>query len=154
MYHCTTAPSKQEYFIFRDSIIYVLRPGETDLPTGDTLGMLTDELKPGEFITEFCSTSAKSYSYITNFRNCSPKMKRFTLNREAKQVTNFSNMKAMLLEPSPRVLNVHYPFTIQRNERTLELRAVELNKKFKVNYDKRVILNDLSTVPFGYTVPL
>ena len=116
--------------------------------------MLTDDLKPGEFITEFCRTSAKSYSYITNFRNCSPKMKRFTLNRKAKQVTNFSNMKAMLLEPFSRVLNVHYPFTIQRNKRTLELRAVELNKKFEVTYDKRVILNDLSTVSFGYTVPL
>ena len=116
--------------------------------------MLTDELKPGEFITEFCSTGAKSYSFITNFRNHCCKTKGFTLNREAEQFINFSNMEEMLLESFPRVLNVHYPFTIQRNKRTLELRAVELNKKFKVTYDKRVILNDLSTVPFGYTVPL
>ena len=39
---------------------------DLDLPLGDYLGDLTNELNENEHITEFCSTGSKSYVFETN----------------------------------------------------------------------------------------
>jgi hypothetical protein len=46
------------FFSIADSIVYVTKPGQPNPPTGNFLGDLTDELKPGQFITEFVSLGA------------------------------------------------------------------------------------------------
>ena len=43
------APGRILYFD-TDSVIFVSRPGVIDPPTGDFLGDLTNELKPGQHI--------------------------------------------------------------------------------------------------------
>ncbi|MGB5440078.1 MAG: DNA polymerase, partial [Gammaproteobacteria bacterium] len=49
-----------------DSVFYTSKPGEKNLPTGDYLGDLTDELAEygdGSYVTEFISAGPKNYSY-------------------------------------------------------------------------------------------
>jgi hypothetical protein len=48
------------------SVIYGSRPGQYDLPLGDYLGKLTDELDGGEHIEQFVSVGPKNYAYKTN----------------------------------------------------------------------------------------
>lgn len=61
--HLQTADQKVLYFD-TDFIIYVSRPGEVDLPTGNFLGDVTNELKPGVSIVEFVSLGPKNYAYL------------------------------------------------------------------------------------------
>ena len=52
-----------------DLVIYVSKTGENDVPLGDYLGGLTNELETGEHIIEFASGGPKNYAYKTNKRN-------------------------------------------------------------------------------------
>ena len=47
-----------------DSAIYVHKQGEPELPLGNYLGELTDELN-GDYITSFVSGGPKNYAYCT-----------------------------------------------------------------------------------------
>lgn len=49
-------------YIDTDSLIYVVREGETPLELGNYLGDLTDELG-GDTIQEFVASGPKSYTY-------------------------------------------------------------------------------------------
>jgi hypothetical protein len=42
-------------FCIVDSIVFIHKPGQVDPPTGNFLGDLTNELKPGQHIIEFVS---------------------------------------------------------------------------------------------------
>jgi len=50
-----------------DSVAYISRPGEPDLPVGTHLGDLTDQVEEdygtGSFITEFAAGGPKNYAY-------------------------------------------------------------------------------------------
>ncbi|KAK3915370.1 GTPase Der [Frankliniella fusca] len=50
-----------------DSVAYISRPGESELPLGTHLGDLTDQIEedygPGSFITEFVAGGPKNYAY-------------------------------------------------------------------------------------------
>ena len=111
--------------------------------------MLTSELDDGEHITEFCSTGPKSYSYVTTSGKAVCKVKGFTLSRHAAKVINFKSMLDMVYEPESS-LNIHYPFNIRRDKRKMELQVVSLEKRFRLTYDKRIVLHDYTTVPYGY----
>ena len=62
-----------------DSCWFVERSGGNTIPTGDSLGELTDELK-GNHIVKWVGTGPKSYSYETNDGDVKCKVKGFTLN--------------------------------------------------------------------------
>ena len=112
--------------------------------------MLTSELDEGDHITEFCSTGPKSYSYVTASGKAVCKVKGFTLSRHAAKVINFKSMLDMVYEPESSLL-VHYPFNIRRNKRKMELQVISMEKRFRLTYDKRIVLPDYSTVPYGYS---
>ena len=139
-----------------DSIIYICGPGDRPLQTGNTLGCLSSELEEGEFIVEFCSTGAKSYSFVTNRGRTVCKVKGFTLNRSASKVINFKSMLDLLTIPGPQVLPVHYPFNIRRCKRQLEIDCVSLVKRFQPTYTgKRVVdTSTWKTTPYGYDLSL
>ena len=63
-----------------DSVIFTQLHGEYAPPVGRFLGDLTEELEPGDYITEFCSNQPKSYAYTTHKGNSTVKVKGFTLN--------------------------------------------------------------------------
>ena len=48
-----------------DSVIYTWKPGQTEIPLGDYLGDMTNELDEGDYIVEFVSGGAKNYGYAT-----------------------------------------------------------------------------------------
>lgn len=57
-------PSQVLYFD-TDSIIYCHRPDQPELPLGDNLGELTNELDDPNNIIEFASAGPKNYGYVT-----------------------------------------------------------------------------------------
>ena len=52
-------------FYDTDSVIYTWKPGQTEIPLGDYLGDMTNELDEGDYIVEFVSGGAKNYGYAT-----------------------------------------------------------------------------------------
>ena len=48
-----------------DSVIYRWKPGKADIPLGNSLGDMTNELDDGDYITEFVSGGPKNYGYQT-----------------------------------------------------------------------------------------
>lgn len=117
---------------------------------------MTSELEEGEFVTEFCSTGAKSYSYVTSNGHSVCKVKGFTLSRSAGKVINFGSMRDLLTRPGPQVLPVQYPFNIRSRKRDLEIDAVPMVKKFQPTYTgKRVVDTDTwTTTPYGFNLNL
>ncbi|XP_055342667.1 uncharacterized protein LOC129591156 isoform X2 [Paramacrobiotus metropolitanus] len=79
-----------------DSIFFVTRPGAVDPPTGIFLGDLTNELKPGQYITQFVSLGAKTYAYVTNDGASVVKVKGFTINGRTSEQINYTTMLDML----------------------------------------------------------
>ena len=58
--------------------------------------------------------------------------------------------KPMVTEGKKLSFNV--PFNLRRNLVTGELRKVEMTKWVSQKFDKRIVLEDYKTVPFGYRV--
>ncbi|VEN56957.1 unnamed protein product [Callosobruchus maculatus] len=138
-----------------DSCIYVSRPGESDIPTGDFIGDMTDELEKdgaGSYITEFVSGGPKNYSYKLwstrdqTFKTVC-KVKGISLTYEASRIINFDTIKDM-------VLNIDEPIYVMSKQirRTQEHEVITLpcKKKYQLNSLKRKFLPDYSSVPFGY----
>ena len=123
--------------------MYICGPNDVALPTGNTLGCLSSELEEGEYIVEFFSTGAKSYSFRTNKGRPVCKVKGFTPNRNTSKTINFQSMVNLLTVPGPQVLPVHYPFNIRRRKRELEIDAVGMVKRSRPTYTgKRVVDTD------------
>jgi hypothetical protein len=71
--------------------------------TGDCLGAMTSELKPGEYIAEFVFAGSKNYAYrtcntVTGAEATVCKVRGFTLNYSASQLLNFESIKLMILK--------------------------------------------------------
>ena len=141
-----------------DSIIFLYDPAKPhlDLPLGDFLGDLTDELPAGEHITEFVSCGAKSYSFKVSDGSEVCKVKGFTLNYRNSLSINFDVMKDMVSNQQIQnndnlkkvaIVNDRKINRDKKNNIIFNRREV---KMFKVVYTKRVVLPDLSTLPYGY----
>ena len=132
-----------------DSCIYVSRPGLLEPLTGDYLGDLTNELPPDCSIEEFISAGPKNYAYrLTNGTEVC-KVRGFTLNFKNCKIINFKAIKDIVVhgQEGKTVVN---PNKISRDARKRKIYNRVESKKYKMVYNKRVILPDLSTVPYGY----
>ena len=84
-------------------MIYIQPIAETPLvTTGDSLGAMTSELKPGFPIEEFVIGGPKKYAYrivdpVTGKRETVCKVRGITLNYCASQTVNFDVIKALVL---------------------------------------------------------
>ena len=146
-----------------DSIIFTVKSGEYVPPLGDHLGELTSELtcdalkckgcNQGHWITEFVSCGPKNYAYKTNSRQTVCKVRGFSLNYQNSKILNFEKMKEALdtwYNKSPATF-VTVNYLIKRDKyKEPRLKNVEVNKTYGVVYDKRRVLPDYTTVPFGY----
>ena len=136
-----------------DSVIYVSKPGEPELPLGPYLGELTDELK-GEYITTFVSGGPKNYAYRTNTGKVKMKIRGITLNCGAREVINFDVMQDLVykhaIENEQCKVIVTIPYKITRERKTKQIVTKRMKKDYRIVYNKRVIINDYNTIPYGY----
>lgn len=138
-----------------DSVIYVSRPGEFDVPTGEFVGDMTDELDAygsGSYIEEFVSGGPKNYAYKListkyNEEKTVCKVKGISLNHATSQLINFKCIKDMILETSEPV-NI-FSKNIRRTKEYEVVTKIE-TKIYKPNSTKRKFSDDHSSVPYGY----
>ena len=132
-----------------DSVIFVSKPSDP----GPYLGDLTDELG-GDYITTFVSGGPKNYSYRTNTNKVETKVRGITLDCKAKQEVNFDVIRTLVyLHTQCHVtghVTVNIPFKIMRDAKSKSIETKRMKKDYRIVYDKRVIVNDYKTLPYGF----
>ena len=136
-----------------DSVVYVVKEGEEEPPVGDFLGDLTDELD-GKHIVEFVSAGPKNYAYLLNDGDTQCKVKGFTLNHQNAKKINFRTMcsEVFLWHFHGNTLGTKLENSRQicrdpKNQKVYNRRQL---KSYSVVYDKRRVLANMDTVPYGY----
>ena len=125
------------------------RPGDEEPEVGDYLGDLTSELNDGESIVCFCSAGPKNYAFQTNKGKEVVKIRGFTLNRVNSQKLTFDVMKQMIFSKGDPI-NIVNDHKITRHPLTHRIyNRVEV-KKYGVNYTKRMVMDNLDTLPYGW----
>ena len=147
-----------------DSIIFSVKKGEDYIPPlGEYLGQLTNELTckevgcithncSGHWIVEFISCGPKNYTYRLNTGEIVCKVRGFSLNYKGSQVINFQSMKEALYawkNKSPLEL-VTIKTEIVRDKHQPKVYSRSISKHYGVVYDKRILLPDFTTVPYGF----
>lgn len=117
--------------------------------TGTALGELNSELDEGVFIKQFVTSGPKSYSYRTNHGKECCKFKGVTLNGKNVKKINFEAVKELVYGNKEEIELV--PQTkFHRLKFTGEIINVPLVKRLQHTFNKRKILPNLDTVPYGY----
>jgi hypothetical protein len=137
-----------------DSIIFIAKKNddgtyEKSLKVGTCLGELTNEMKPGQFISEFVCTGPKSYSYRANDGEESVKFKGIAMTFKNSGRVNFESVKELVfgtteyisLAPQNQFKRIKYDGVIYNSD---------MVKRVKATFDKRRILDDFNTLPYGY----
>ncbi|KAK9720169.1 hypothetical protein QE152_g22256 [Popillia japonica] len=141
-----------------DSVIYISRPSEWDVPLGSFLGEMTDELEcygGGSYITTFASGGPKLYAY----RVYSPtqdkyhdtiKVKGITINHNTSKIVNFQTLCDMVLKEG-EADEPTYVTTKQISRTAMHEVVTKTGRKiFRCNFRKRKLLQDYNSVPYGY----
>ena len=89
---------QQVLYFDTDSVIFSWKPGHPDIPLGDFLGEMTNELDDGDYIIDFTSAGPKNYGYKTKNGKVCCKVRGFTLNARGQQQLNYNIMRQNLLE--------------------------------------------------------
>jgi len=117
------------------------------------LGELTNELKPRTFITHFASIAPKSYSYRCNDGTETCKFKGITLNYLNSQKINFDSLKDLLLG-NKQTISLVPQVQFVREKFNGQIFNMDLVKTARATFNKRRILENFDTVPFGFVCPL
>jgi hypothetical protein len=141
-----------------DSVAFLSRPGEPDLPLGTHLGDLTDQVAedygPGSFILEMAAGGPKNYGYIVavggdpnNLRGMI-KVRGITINMSCKDMVTYPNLKALVLgERGP--MTVPIPHQIARLS-NWKIVTRSTSKKWQAINNKRRRVDKERTVPHGF----
>ncbi len=144
-----------------DSVVYVETDGKPEVKTGDYLGDMTDELKdygPGSYITEFVSGGPKNYGYKVystkdNQEYTCIKIKGIALAAPTAKIITFDTIKRLVLaftqdgDDNEQVKVVSKEI---RRQPDYQLVSLMLSKMYRVVYDKRLLMPDYSTRPWGW----
>jgi hypothetical protein len=152
-----------------DSVIYTYNEGEWLCPLGECLGDLTDELScskigcskigssspcGGHSIVDFVSCGAKNYAYRLNTGESVCKVRGFSLNFTNAQVIRFDTMrKALFAWQRGESCKDDMTTTctqILRHKREARVYSKYMKKQYNVVYDKRQVLPDFTTLPWGH----
>ena len=146
-----------------ESVMYSYTPKDTHPHTGKFLGQLMDELtcdnvgcsdcQEGHWIIEFVSCGAKNYGYRLNTGQITCKVRDFSLNYIASQTLNFNSMREALecwmkgITP-PQLITTKT--LILRNILKASVYTHKIPKHYGVVYNKRRVLENYDTLPYGY----
>jgi hypothetical protein len=131
-----------------DSVYYISRPGAYDLPRGDYLGMFTNELAPGKWIVEFGSTGPKSLGFEENDGQTHCTLKGITYNYLASCKLDFEQIKDIVFNNDHDITVPQLKFI--RTKNTYEVYTTVQEKNFRYTYDKRIVMPDFTTRPYGF----
>jgi len=133
-----------------DSVFY--KKGKYEPLLGDYLGMFTNEIEPseGSEIIEFVSAGPKNYSYKLDTGITQTKVKGFDLNYLTSKSIDFEKIKQIVQNPNEKLQIALKQSNIKRNKTDWTLHNNNVEKIYRMVYDKRVILPNLYTIPFGY----
>ena len=147
-----------------DSIIFSVKD-ENDYipPLGNYLGQLTNELTckelggksencEGHWIEEFISCGPENYSFRVNTGEIVCKVRGFSLNYRSSLIFNFQSMKDCLYawkEKKPLEM-ITVKTEIRRHKHDPKVYNIIISKHYGVIYDKRRVLPDLTTLPYGF----
>jgi hypothetical protein len=117
------------------------------------LGQLTDELKPGDGIIKFCSTGPKTYAYETRDGERVVKSKGVPSGADGVNLEKYDEMvvKAHARDSDREIVKhkVVFDLYFQKNSSTGEIHRVEREKTLQYTYDKRIVIDNYRTRPFG-----
>ena len=159
MYSCLRNFNTQD----TDSAIFTSRPGDYMPPCGDHLGDFTDEIATqygvGARMTEFFACGAKNYGYKVQLADGTIKhelkVRGISLTHENCRVVNYNAGKQLALDfAQGQVDNASLPITfmqIKKVEGPIIVTAPG-RKLYRAVVDKRVVLSDFSTIPYGYVL--
>lgn len=149
-----------EYIL--DSVIYVSRPGDKDIPLGNKLGDMTSELKDfesGSYISQFIAAGPKSYCYNVH-QPSSEQVVRVVKNKgqpftyHTSHLINYESVcklvKEYVQKKQTKEIEVTMPKIGIKMKPEAGIVTKTISKKFKVVFDKRIVKSDFSTLPFGY----
>ncbi|EFP06525.1 hypothetical protein CRE_08364 [Caenorhabditis remanei] len=145
-------------FTDTDSIIYAVPEGSNDPLRGEIgpyLGQLTDELDGA--MTEFVTLGPKTYCYKEVSADESLKVVRkakgITVNSVVKNLMSFDLMKNMVDEVLQDVYQrtrVQFPQHVMYRDAYHHVYSKKIFKKFQFTFNKRRIVSDGSTLPYGF----
>ena len=161
LYNLLDRLGKRCLYFDTDSVIFTHDTNEWKPETGYYLGQLTDEVitpkEPNNYISKFISCGSKNYAYVKHNPNTSKneyicKVKGLSLNFETSSYVNFDSMKKLMeefVETENRSIIDVPQFNIRTNN-FYEVFSECATKKYRINYDRRIIKSDLTTRPFGF----
>ena len=124
---------------------------------GNFLGQLGNELSPDEnYINLFIGLAPKSYAYTTfkpNDKGLSEfvKNKGFTLNlNNPNEPCNFKSFVKLFKNPGKKLKKTNLNHFV-KNPYTGSVYMKKLEKNMYFDYNKRFIINDVDTLPYGYS---
>ena len=146
-----------------DSIIFSVKDGEYVPSLGTYLGQLTDELTckelsckkqgcSGHWIEEFVSCGPKNYSFRVNTGEIVCKVRGFSLNYKSSLILNFESMKEALVawKRNEKKELVTVKTELVRDKYKPKVFNRVISKHYGVVYDKRKVLPDFTSIPFGF----
>ena len=146
-----------------DSIIFSVKDGEYVPPLGTYLGQLTDELTckelsckkqgcSGHWIEELVSCGPKNYSFRVNTGEIVCKVRGFSLNYKSSLILNFESIKEALVawKRNEKKELVTVKTELVRDKYKPKVFNRVISKHYGVVYDKRKVLPDFTSIPFGF----
>ena len=114
---------------------------------GSFLGELKNELNVDEHIVEFCSTGPKCYSYLTSKNVEVVHVKGFkVINNDVDGLINYASMNDVVCDRGKTI-------SMKRNEISrndnLCMFSENVEKKIAFIFDKTILLDDYSSIPYG-----
>ena len=136
-----------------DSVIFVSVDGLYEPDLGDYLGELTNELEADDYIVEGVFPGPKNYGFKTKKGNIVCKVKGFSLNYTAGKNVNFESMKKMIVSELNQNTRINVEQSvINRNRKNWNIFSGIVSKVYSHVYDKRIVQDDLTTLPYGYVL--
>lgn len=132
-----------------DSIVFSTSRGETEPQTGDHLGDLTNE-EPDHEIASFVTGGPKNYAYVRDDGTSVCKVRGITLNHKNALAINHQTVKDLVTGVMRDDVVVNDDFQIVRNRDSSLLLTTQRAKTYKIVFDKRVVADNYTTLPYGY----
>jgi hypothetical protein len=113
------------------------------------LGQFTNEIDPscGEWIEEFVSGGPKNYGYKTNTNYTDCTVKGLNFNSLTSLIINYDVIKQIVTQDTTRIL--HAPQLKFKREHW-HVRTIIESKLYRYVYDKRIVMPNMLTLPYGY----